>query len=58
VKKLSDTAAKVSQEPEFRSKLMDLGIVPSYEDTKSFEVSIEKDKQELQKFFKEEGLVK
>jgi tripartite-type tricarboxylate transporter receptor subunit TctC len=58
VKKLTEAAAKVSQEPEFRSKLMDLGIVPSYEDTKSFEVSIEKEKQELQKFFKEEGLVK
>jgi tripartite-type tricarboxylate transporter receptor subunit TctC len=58
VKKLSDTAAKVSREPEFRSKLMDLGIVPSYEDTKSFEISIEKEKQELQTFFKEEGLAK
>jgi len=58
VRKLSDTAAKVSQEPEFRSKLMDLGILPSYEDSKSFEVSIEKEKKELQIFFKEEGLVK
>ena len=26
VKKLTEAAAKVSQEPEFRSKLMDLGI--------------------------------
>ncbi len=58
VKKLNETAAKVSQESSFRSKLMDLGILPSYEETKSFEVSIEKEKKELQTFFKEEGLVK
>lgn len=58
VKKLNEVAAKVSLEPGFRSKLMDLGILPSYEETKSFEVSIEKEKKELQAFFKEEGLVK
>ena len=58
VKKLNDVAAKVSQEPGFRSRLMDLGILPSYEETKSFEVSIEREKKELQTFFKEEGLVK
>jgi tripartite-type tricarboxylate transporter receptor subunit TctC len=58
VRKLNDTAAKVSQEPAFRSKLMELGILPSYEETKSFEASIEREKKELQVFFKEEGLVK
>ena len=58
VKKLNDESAKVSQEPAFRAKLMELGILPSYEETKSFENSIERDKKELQVFFKEEGLVK
>jgi tripartite-type tricarboxylate transporter receptor subunit TctC len=58
VKILGDAAAKVSHEPGFPSKLMDLGILPSYEDTKSFEISIEREKKELQTFFKEEGLVK
>ena len=58
VKKVNDAAAKVSQEPAFRSKLMELGILPSYEETKSFEVSTEREKKELQVFFKEEGLVK
>jgi tripartite-type tricarboxylate transporter receptor subunit TctC len=58
VKKLNEAAAKVSQESGFRSKLMELGILPSYEETKSFEVSIEREKKELQTFFKEEGLVK
>jgi tripartite-type tricarboxylate transporter receptor subunit TctC len=58
VKKLNGAAAKVSQESGFRSKLMELGILPSYEETESFEVSIEREKKELQTFFKEEGLVK
>lgn len=58
VKILNQTAAKVSQEPEFRSKLMDLGILPSYEETKSFEATIAQEIKELEGFFKEEGLVK
>ena len=58
VKKLNDAAAKVSQESAFRSKLMELGILPSFEETKSFEASTEREKKELQVFFKEEGLVK
>jgi tripartite-type tricarboxylate transporter receptor subunit TctC len=58
VKKLNEAAAKVCQETGFRSKLMELGILPSYEETKAFEISIEREKKELQTFFKEEGLVK
>ena len=58
VKKVADTAAKVSQEPGFRSKLMDLGILPSYVDTNPLEILIEKERKELQTFFKEEGMVK
>jgi tripartite-type tricarboxylate transporter receptor subunit TctC len=58
VKKFAEAAAKVSQETGFRSKLMELGILPSFEETKSFEASIEREKKELQTFFKEEGLVK
>ncbi|MBN1103214.1 MAG: tripartite tricarboxylate transporter substrate binding protein [Deltaproteobacteria bacterium] len=58
VKKLNDAAAKLSQDPAFRGKLMTLGIVPSFEETKSFEASIDREIKELQGFFKEEGLVK
>jgi tripartite-type tricarboxylate transporter receptor subunit TctC len=58
VKKLNEVAAKVSQESGFRSKLMELGILPSFEETKAFEASTEKEKKDLQAFFKEEGLVK
>jgi len=58
VKKINDAAAKVSQDSAFRAKLMELGILPSFEETKSFEVSTEREKKELQVFFKEEGLVK
>lgn len=58
VKKLNDTAAKLSQDPAFRAKLMDLGILPSFLETKAFEAFIAQDIQQLQGFFKEEGLVK
>ena len=58
VKKFAEAAAKVAQEAGFRSRLMELGILPSFEDTKSFEIIVEKEKKELQTFFKEEGLVK
>jgi tripartite-type tricarboxylate transporter receptor subunit TctC len=58
VKKLNDTAAKLSQEPAFRSKLMDLGILPSYLETNAFEGFIQQEIKDLQGFFKEEGLVK
>jgi hypothetical protein len=37
---------------------MDMGILPAFEDTKTFEVTVEKEKKDLQTFFKEEGLVK
>lgn len=58
VRKFADAAAKVSQEAAFRSKLMELGILPSFEDSKSLAISVEKEKEELQAFFKKEGLVK
>jgi len=58
VKKLNDNAAKVSQDPAFRSKLMELGILPTYVSTKPFEALIQEEIQDLRGFFKEEGLVK
>ena len=58
VRRIADGAAKISQESAFRSKLMDMGILPAFEDTKAFEVTVEKEKRDLQTFFKEEGLVK
>ena len=39
VKKISDLGSRISQEPAFRSKLMDMGILPAFEETKTFEES-------------------
>jgi tripartite-type tricarboxylate transporter receptor subunit TctC len=58
VKKLNEAAATLSRDSGFRGKLMGLGILPSFEETKSFEASIDREIKELQGFFKEEGLVK
>jgi hypothetical protein len=37
---------------------MELGILPAFQETKPFEATVEREKTELQVFFKEEGLVK
>lgn len=58
IKKLNDVISIISQQAQFREKLHNMGIQVSYEDTKSFEASINKYKENLQRFFKEEGLVK
>ncbi|MBN1105676.1 MAG: hypothetical protein JXL84_19870, partial [Deltaproteobacteria bacterium] len=58
VKTLNDVIAKITKEPEFRTKVHGMGIQVSYEETKAFQKSIEMYKANLQAFFKEEGLVK
>jgi tripartite-type tricarboxylate transporter receptor subunit TctC len=58
VKKLNDVIAKIAQEPGFRAKVHNIGIQVLFEDTKSFERSIDQYRENLQIFFKEEGLVK
>ena len=58
IKKLNDVIAKVAQEPQFRARIHGMGTQVSFEDTKSFEKSINQYKDALQVFFKEEGLVK
>jgi tripartite-type tricarboxylate transporter receptor subunit TctC len=58
VKKINDVVAKVSEEPDFRSKINGMGTQLTYEDTSSFEKLIERYKENLRVFFKEEGLVK
>jgi tripartite-type tricarboxylate transporter receptor subunit TctC len=58
INKLSDVIAKITQDQEFRTKLSNMGIQINFEDTKSFEKSIEEYKESLRVFFKEEGLVK
>ncbi|MDD1751441.1 MAG: tripartite tricarboxylate transporter substrate binding protein [Methanothrix sp.] len=58
IKKLNDVIARIAQEPQFRAKIHGMGTQVSFEDTKSFEKSINQYKDALQVFFKEEGLTK
>lgn len=58
VGRLNDTIARIAQEPAFQTKINNVGMQVSFEDTKSFEKSLEQQKRHLQQFFKEEGLVK
>lgn len=57
-KKLSDVIAKITAEREFRTKVHGMGIQVSFDDTQSFQKSISQYTENLQTFFKEEGLVK
>ncbi len=58
IKKLSDATAKITHDPEFRTKLHNMGTQVFFADTLAFEKSIQEYKEALQTFFKEEGLVK
>ncbi len=58
VGRLNDAIAKITQEPAFRTRINNIGMQVFFEDTKSFEKSLEQQKKNLQQFFKEEGLVK
>ena len=58
IKKLNDTISIITQQAQFREKLHNMGIQVVFENTKSFEISINQYKANLQNFFKEEGLVK
>jgi tripartite-type tricarboxylate transporter receptor subunit TctC len=58
VGRLNDAIAKITQEPSFRTRINNVGMQIFFEDTKSFERSLEQQKRNLQQFFKEEGLVK
>jgi tripartite-type tricarboxylate transporter receptor subunit TctC len=58
IKKLNDVIGKIARDPQFRAKINGMGTQVSFEDTKSFEKSINQYKDALQVFFKEEGLVK
>ena len=57
-KKLNDVIAKITREQEFRAKVHNMGIQVSFDDTQSFQKSISQYTENLQAFFKEEGLVK
>jgi len=58
VNKISDAMAKVSQEKDYRDKMNKMGTQVLFEDTKAFERTVNLYKENLQAFFKEEGLVK
>ncbi len=58
VKTISDVVAKVSQEPAYRDRMNKMGTQVLFEDSRTFEKTINLYKENLQTFFKEEGLVK
>jgi tripartite-type tricarboxylate transporter receptor subunit TctC len=57
-KKLNEVIGEITQEAAFRTKVHNMGIQVNFDDTKSFQESINQYAKNLQVFFKEEGLVK
>jgi tripartite-type tricarboxylate transporter receptor subunit TctC len=58
VKKLEAAARKVVEDPEFQSKNKAMDIPLEYEDTAAFEKYLVRYKENIQSFFKAEGLAK
>jgi len=58
VKMINELARKIAEEKDFQTKIRNTSQIVNYEDTASFKKSIEKYKEDLKVFFKEEGFVK
>jgi tripartite-type tricarboxylate transporter receptor subunit TctC len=58
VRKLDEVVRKISEDQDYINKSTKLNLLLAYQDTATFEKSLIRLKEELQTFFKEEGLVK
>ena len=58
IKKLDETARKVSEDKVYADKITQMDGLVTYEDTRSFEKTVNKYKTDVRVFFKEQGLVK
>lgn len=57
VSKLSNAATTICKDPAFIRKIEDLGLLLRFEDSKTFERSLEEEKTRLMEFFREEGFI-
>lgn len=58
VRTISKATREIAEQPDFRTKLENLGVPMNYQDTATLEKTNVQIKEELSTFFKEEGLVK
>ena len=58
VKTIDEAVRKISEDPQFRMKAHEMGSEVGYQDSASFEKSLERAKASYQIFLKQEGLVK
>ncbi len=57
ISKLSNAAATICSDQSFIKKIRDLGLLMRFEDSKTFERSLEEEKRRLIEFFREEGFL-
>jgi len=58
VEKIDGVARKIVEEPDFKAKIKSMGLPRAYEGPSGFEKFNAQSKEQLEDFFKEEGLVK
>ena len=58
VKKLEDLVAKVTKEPEFIARMKGLTIQTSFKDSATYQQAVLRDRDNLETFFREQGLYK
>jgi len=58
VKKLEDLVAKVTKEPDFIAKMKGLTIQTSFKDSATYQQAVLRDRDNLETFFREQGLYK
>ena len=58
VKKLDDLVSKITKEPEFIGKMKGLSIQTSYKDSATYQAAVLRDRDNLETFFREQGLYK
>jgi tripartite-type tricarboxylate transporter receptor subunit TctC len=58
VKKLDDLIAKVVKEPKFKEKMRAMSIQVVYKTSADYRIVVQRDRDNLEAFFKEQGLLK
>ena len=58
VKKLEELVAKVTKEPEFAAKMKGLTIQTAFKDSATYQQAVLRDRDNLETFFREQGLYK
>ena len=58
VRRIEDMAAKVTKEPQFVAHMKEMSIQVAYKDATNYSKAVARDRDNLEVFFREQGLLK